>query len=107
MKFVFFKTVKPKGFNYKPRYWDPEAEELELRKKQLDGKADNDKTAEEIKEDMKMQMESRWRRKHMPENTGKSNKWMKLFIYAIVIFFSIYFIFFTGFINNMVKFFTE
>lgn len=107
MKVVFFKRPKHKRFVYKPRYWDPEAEEFELRKKQLDGDPDAEKSEEEVKKDLRIQMESRWKRKHLPENIGRSNKWMKLFIYGLVIFFSIYFIFFTGIINNLVRFFTE
>lgn len=107
MKIVFFRTPKPKKFDYKPRYWDPEAEEFELRKKQLDGDANNEKSSDEIQKDLRSQMESKWRRRHLPDEAGRSNKWMKLFIYALVIFFSLYFIFFTGFINNMVRFFTE
>ena len=107
MKIVFFKRTQHKRFNYKPRYWDAEAEEFELRKKQLDGDPDAERSEEEVKQDLRVQMESRWRRKHLPENTGRSNKWMKLFIYGLFIFFGIYFIFFTGFINNLVRFFTE
>jgi hypothetical protein len=106
MKIVFFKRPTPKQFTYRPRYWDPEKEEFEKRKRELDGDPD-ERTSEEIQSDLKIQMESRWRRKHSPENIGRSNTWMRLFIYALIIFFSIYFIFFTGFINNLVRFFTE
>lgn len=107
MKIVFFKRPKPKAFNYQPRYWDPEAEEFEKRKRLLDGKGDEDRTEKQAREDLKSQIETRWRRHHAPDNVGRSNPWMKLFIYALIIFFAVYFIFFTGFINNMVRFFTE
>jgi len=33
MAALFFKQRKPRGFNYIPRYYDPEAEEREQRKK--------------------------------------------------------------------------
>ena len=108
MKFVFFKSPKaPKKFSYRPRYWDPEAEEFEKRKRQLDGVIDEDRTDKEIKEDMRQQMDQRWRRDHAPEVIGRSNQWRKILVYAIIIFFGIYFIFFTGFINNLVRFFSE
>jgi len=34
--FNFFRTPKPMRFEYKPRYWDPEKEELEKYKAQLE-----------------------------------------------------------------------
>ena len=107
MKFVFFKIPKHKKFNYRPRYWDPEKEEFEKRKRELDGNDNKPKTDEEVKDDLKFQMETRWRRKHAPDVAGRSSPWIKLTIYALVIFFGLYFIFFTGFINNLVRFFTE
>ena len=106
MKIVFFKRPKPKQFSYRPRYWDPEQEEFERRKRLLDGDP-ADRSTEEIKLDLRMQMDSRWRRTHNPSNVGRANPWMRLFIYALIIFFAVYFIFFTGFINNLVRFFTE
>ena len=106
MKIVFFKRPKPKQFSYKPRYWDPEAEEFEKRKRLLDGDGETERTDKQAKEDLRSEIESRWRRRHAPEDVGRSNPWMKLFIYAIVVFFALYFIFFTGFINNLVRFFT-
>lgn len=48
----FFKTPRHKQFNYQPRYWDPEKEELEKRvaaaKQEMD--ADKDYTKEAIRE---------------------------------------------------------
>lgn len=107
MKLVFFKRPKPKQFNYRPRYWDPEAEEFERRKRLLDGDGSEEETGKRTGTDLRAEMESRWRRRHTPDNVGRSNPWIKLFIYSLIIFFAIYFIFFTGFINNMVRFFTE
>lgn len=107
MKIVFFKRPKHKQFNYKPRYWDPEKEEFERRKQELDSMGKDKRTNEEVKEDLKHRMDSRWRRNHKPEATGRSNPWIKIFTYVLIIFLGIYFIFFTGFINNLVRFFTE
>lgn len=45
----FFKTPKSKQFNYQPRYWDPEKEELEKRviatKKEMEAEKDFSKEA--------------------------------------------------------------
>jgi len=107
MKIVFFKRPKPKSFDYKPRYWDPEAEEFERRKRELDGDGNDDKTEHSHRDDLRNQINTQWRRRHEPDSSGQSAKWMKLFVYALIIFFGIYFIFFTGFINSLVRFFTE
>ena len=107
MKIVFLKRPKHKTFTYRPRYWDPETEEFERRKRILDGAGSEGQSSEDLREDLRQQISQRWRRKHDPGQAGRSNPWMKLFIYALIIFFGIYFIFFTGFINNLVRFFTE
>ena len=106
MKIVFFKRPKHKQFNYKPRYWDPEKEEFERRKRELDGDQPP-RSTEEVKEDLKRQIDRQWRRRQDPESIGRSDKWTKIFIYALIIFLGIYFIFFTSFINNLVSFFTS
>jgi hypothetical protein len=45
----FFKTPRHKQFNYQPRYWDPEKEELEKRvaatKKEMEAEKDFSKDA--------------------------------------------------------------
>lgn len=35
MSIFFPKMRKPRGFNYQPRYWDPEKERKELREKRI------------------------------------------------------------------------
>lgn len=35
--FTAFKTRKPRGFNYKPRYYDPDKEEFERRRREVLG----------------------------------------------------------------------
>ena len=37
MKFRFFSSQKPRQFEYKPRFYDPEQEEREARKRELLG----------------------------------------------------------------------
>lgn len=107
MKIVFFKRPKPKQFSYKPRYWDPEAEAFEKRKQQLERYPGSERTDEEIREDLKSGIDMHWKRRHGSGNAGRSNPWLRIFVYALIIFFGIYVIFFTGLINNLVSFFTR
>ncbi|MDR2885920.1 MAG: hypothetical protein LBU95_03965 [Rikenellaceae bacterium] len=37
LKINFFRSAKPRGFNYKPRYFDPEKEAREERKREILG----------------------------------------------------------------------
>ena len=107
MKFVFFSRPKPRQFTYRPRYWDPEKEEFERRKRQLDGYGDGERSNEEIRHDLRRQMETRWRRDRNTGPTDASGRWIRIFIYALIIFLGLYFIFFTSFIDNLVRLFTS
>ncbi|MFN4299128.1 MAG: hypothetical protein ACK4EX_05260 [Thermaurantimonas sp.] len=41
-KFIFFRTPKPKGFSYKPLYYDESKERIENLKKQLNASDSSD-----------------------------------------------------------------
>ncbi len=43
--FRFFKLPRHRTFDYKPRYWDPEKEELEKRVKAVEKRNENDPEA--------------------------------------------------------------
>ena len=88
MKIVFFKTPKPKQFNYKPIYYDAEREALEERKRQLgigtvDGK----------NPDLKTMLARNWRRRGRDTERKKSSR-MSLLIFLIISLFLIYVFFF-------------
>jgi len=87
----FFKTQKPKQFEFKPRYYDPKKEEMEERKKQL-GLSDDDKE-EDYKIRLRSRMNSQWHKKGEEKKSGGflSNR-NKMWIMLIVAFLLIYFL---------------
>lgn len=46
LKFSLFKTPKPKGFNYKPLYYNPEKEDLMQRVKEAQQNSDEQKAGD-------------------------------------------------------------
>lgn len=74
MKVVFFKTKKPDSFTYKPRYFDPEKEAVEERKKarerRLSGNGDS----------LRDEMSRKWHRK----TKQKSNRLTIIYIALLI-----------------------
>jgi len=84
MRVVFLRRPKPKGFNYKPRYYDPEKEELEERQRQL-------KQSKEVAA-FRREMDKKW---HVEaRKTKKEALKRSLIIYLIIAAILSYFIFF-------------
>jgi hypothetical protein len=88
MKIVFFKTPKPKQFNYKPIYYDAKKEALEERRRQLGIGTGDGKNP-----DLKSMLARNWRRRDRDPERKKSSR-MSLFIFLIIILFLIYVFFF-------------
>lgn len=98
MKLVFFKRPKPKPFNYRPLYYDPEKEALEERRKELGLIHDGDPRAR-----LKAEIRRKWRR---GGDEGRSTyQGIRIIIYLFIIVLSVYFIFFTDFIQNLITIF--
>ncbi|MBU2556520.1 MAG: hypothetical protein KJ578_01920 [Bacteroidetes bacterium] len=97
MRFVLFRTSKPKRFNYKPRYFNPEQEAMERKKATL---GLNAKLTEQ--EALRMRMSSKWRKQN-PADFSDRYKRMSFIVYGSVILVGIYVIFFTDFIDNLIK----
>ena len=95
MKFIFFKTAKPKAFEYKPLYYDPEKEEREQRKKEL-----GLDTSSDHKSFYKGELQRKWRR---DRTTHKKNSRLRTTIYLIILLFAVYYIFFTDFVQRIVN----
>jgi hypothetical protein len=95
MKFVLFRTSKPKKFSYRPRYFNPEKEAMERRKAELG--VENELTENEA---LRARMTSRWRQKN-PDTFGNKYQRMSFIVYGSVILGGIYLIFFTDFIDNI------
>jgi len=86
MQIVFFKTPKPKQFEYKPRYYDEEAERKEKRRKEIEDAGKGDTSF------MKSEIDRRWRRIDK-KNRGKA-RGINLLIYLVIIALLVYFMFF-------------
>lgn len=75
MRVVFFKTPKPKQFNYTPRYYDPDKEALKEREQQIKqemGLSDEDTPRVSlIKGQLRRQYESRMKRGLKAKNTRR------------------------------------
>jgi cytoskeletal protein RodZ len=80
MKFLLFKTEKPKQFEYKPRYYDPEKEALEQRKKRMGLSADQDH-----KEQLRIQMQYEWNRREKHRKRQRNSTIRLLVFVALVI----------------------
>jgi hypothetical protein len=100
MNIIFFRRPKPRQFNYIPRYYDPVKDEIEQRKKELGLIQEGDLQAR-----MRADIRRKWRVERNP--ASKQFFIMRLFIYIVVIGFTLYFIFFSDFINNLVSFFVK
>jgi hypothetical protein len=98
MNVFFFKRPKPRTFNYKPIYYDPEKEKAEERKKALNSLQDGDP-----RERMRAEIRRRWKVER--KESDNRNQVIRIFMYIIFAVFAIYMIFFTDFINKMVSLF--
>jgi hypothetical protein len=100
MNIIFFRRPKPRQFNYVPRYYDPLKDEIEERKKELGLIQEGD---------LKARMRADIRRKWKVERSPASKQFFitRMVIYIIVIALTLYFIFFSDFINNFVSFFVK
>ena len=87
MKITFFRTPRPKQFTYPPRYYDPEKERWEQRRREL-GLSDE-------KADFKSQISTNWRRFKRHDRERKKKAEISVLVYLFIIAILIYFIFFT------------
>ncbi|HZK09109.1 MAG TPA: hypothetical protein VFC92_13055 [Bacteroidales bacterium] len=86
MKIVFFKTPKPKAFEYKPLYYDEEKERMETRRRELEKSGTGDTSF------VRGEMDRRWRR--MDRQNRSKARGANLLVYVIIVALLVYFIFF-------------
>lgn len=98
MALTFFKTPKPKSFNYSPRYYDQKRDELEKKKAILG--LENELSRNE---ELRIRMSNRWGRRNMEEGRSTLSKTVTYLIYATFIGLCVYFILFTNIIENMLR----
>ena len=87
MKITFFRTPKPKQFNYPARYYDAEKERREQRRREL-GLSDE-------KADFRSQVSNNWRRFKRHDTQRKKKAEISVLVYLLIVAVLIYFIFFT------------
>jgi len=93
MNIVFFKRARPRQFNYKPMYYDPEKEALEQRRRELGLSPDMDR-----KERLRAEMHRKWTRGSKGPATSSI---IRIIMYAFLAFLVIYVVFFTDLIKNL------
>jgi len=88
MKIFMFRTPKPKRFNFKPRYYDPDKEEIEKRKYDL-GITDSDDP--EIR--LRAEMKKKWRNE--ARTSRRKSDLQRTLFFIVIIALLVYIIFFT------------
>lgn len=87
----FFKTYKPKEFNYIPRYYDPRKEELEERIRRIEREMGDDKVEAYRPTIRRGQMRNYFRRR---ERKVQKRSNLRLIIILLVLFFIAYLFFY-------------
>jgi hypothetical protein len=100
MNIFFFKRPKPRPFNYRPIYYDPEKEEAENRKKALEGSNGKDP-----RERMRAEIRRKWKVER--KSAERKHDLFRVFFYIAVALFAIYLIFFTDFVDKFVSLFVR
>jgi len=103
MRFVFFKTPKPKKFNLYTRYHDPEKERL--RKRRLEMGFEGGLTHGD---ELRLEIRKKWRKEGGAEEGMQDfgmSKNISYLIYFVLIGGGIYLIFFTDFVDKLLMLF--
>jgi hypothetical protein len=96
MKFFISRTAKPRQFTYKARYYDAEKEAWEQRKA-----ANGVKNSLNDNDQLKARLNSRWRH---GDFSGRRPYGRRIFMfYGALIVAAVYLIFFTEFIDNILR----
>lgn len=88
---VNFKTRKPKGFEYKPRYYDAAKEDLARRERIAQAEVRQEKRERDNEENVPLTFGESWRRKSRRTEYNKSNKRVMLILAALVGLIFLYF----------------
>lgn len=100
MRFIMFRTPKPKEFKYTPRYYDEKKERLERRKAELGMKSELTE-----RERLRAEISGKWKRRNTNEGASSLTKIVYYLFYAFVIIGGIYVIFFTNSVDKLVALF--
>jgi cation transport ATPase len=80
LKFSLLKTEKPKQFEYKPRYYDPEKEAIEQKRKEM-GLSDQQTHSEQLR----ARMQHEWNRRKERQRRQRNNTIKLLIFIALVV----------------------
>ncbi len=102
MRFVIFKTPKPKKFHIMARYHNPELERMRKRRAEM-----GYEEAISHDEELRMKMRRRWKGETQEEQFQSFgiSKRISFLVYATLILGGVYFIFFTDFIDKLLLLF--
>lgn len=95
MALVFFRSPKPKRFEYKPLYYDQERDELEERKRELGLISEGDSQAR-----LRAEIRRKWKR-GAAKPRSSSASYLRTLIYLFIVVISVYVIFFTDLLKNI------
>ncbi len=98
MRIISIKTPKAKPFNYKPRYYDKQKDELEQKKATL-----GLQSRITHNESLKLQMIKRWRTDDLSEEKSVMAKVITYLAYTLFIGGTVYFIMFTDIIEKLLS----
>lgn len=97
MKFSLFYTKAPRKFNHKPMYYSPEREE---REKQRTRMGLNPELSHE--DELRIKLASRWRKEEKPVFEDRFRR-VKIIVFGIVVVVTVYVVFFTNVLENLIK----
>ena len=95
----FFYKHKPKGFNYIPRYYDPQKEEWE-RKKAEKGYDSNLSHEEQLRLEMRKKLHNE---KNQDDSSDRRYKTIRAVVIGAVVLLAFYYIFCTPMFTNIVS----
>ena len=95
----FFYKHKPRGFNYIPRYYDPQKEEWERKK----AEAGYDSTLSH-EEQLRLQMRKKWGTDKTEEDPSERRaKTIRVVVIGVVVLVAFYYIFCTPMLTRIVE----
>lgn len=95
----FFYKHKPRGFNYIPRYYDPQKEEWDRKKAEA---GYNTNLSHE--EQLRLEMRKKWgTEKDKEDPSERRSKMVRTFIIVAVVCFAFYYLFCTPVLTNIIS----
>ncbi|MFN3952399.1 MAG: hypothetical protein ACK4KT_08365 [Thermaurantimonas sp.] len=83
-KFIFFRTPKPKGFHYKPLYYNERKERIEQLKKELENDKSNREGSE--REEFRIRLNSNIKRLRNTRSSPTSGQNIRLLVILFALF---------------------